>query len=195
MASGACVLSAFVKTHLQVIDERLGTNAGAVRSALDAEVLLEIEKSPRVSWTPLAHHLALTESLFASTTCDEAREICRGTVNASFEQPFLKPIVSGAIGILGSSFDRFVTWTPKAWPALFRGTGNLIWLPESPGRGSLRIVEVHPEIAASAAYVEGLAGAFSALFDVTGCRGRVSATVSQRNLEFVLEQEEAPTRP
>ena len=45
--------------------------------------------------------------------------------------------MSGAFAILGSSFERFVTWTPKAWPASFRDVGTLRWQPDGEAVGRL----------------------------------------------------------
>ncbi|MAE94128.1 MAG: hypothetical protein CL910_05655 [Deltaproteobacteria bacterium] len=187
MATAPQVLSAFAKTHLQMIEDRLGDLALRVREETGSEALAAIEKSTRLSWLPLDHHVRLTEASFLLAPGSRSREICCATVLASFDQPFMKPIVSGAFAVLGGSFGRFVTWTPKAWPALFRGVGELRWVADGPNEGRLVLENASPKIAGSPAYVEGLAGAFSALFEVTGCSGRVAARAAPGCVELQLD--------
>lgn len=186
MTSEPRVLSAFVKTHLREIDSILGDDAARVRAQMGPEAIAEIEKSLRVSWVPLETHVRLNAACFDVAGRDRAREACRLTVLESFEQPFLKPILSGAFAILGSSFERFVTWTPKAWPALFRDVGTLRWQPDGDAVGRLILERADVMILESPDYIEGLAGAFSALFDVTQRHGEVRALGGTRDLEIQL---------
>ena len=180
------VLAAFAKTHLHVVDRAAGGLAARVRAATSPGALEAIEKSSRVSWVDLAHHVELTERLFEEGGNVEAREVCRLTVLESFQQPFLWPLYSGALVTIRISFPKFVSWTPRAWPALFRAVGELSWLPGTEGSGVLRVDQPSPLIASSTAYVEGLAGAFSAFFAVAGLEGEVRASANDRRLEFEL---------
>ena len=190
MGKGPRVLAAFAQLHLQMIEKQNAELAKRVRELMDPDVLKTIENSGRISWVPLAHHIALTECLFREGNRVQASEICRLTVLESFSQPFLKPLVHGALTVLGPSLVQFARWTPRAWFSLFRGVGELSWLPNHAGSGCLQLDDAHPLIMKSPEYIEGLASAFSAFFEVTKSRGsiRARAADSQVVFEFTLNK-------
>ncbi len=178
------VLGAFAKTHLQVIDGHGESLAARVRVACDPETLAAIDKCSRISWLPIDHHLSLTETLFAEAGAAQARELCRLSVLASFEQPFMKPLFQGALAVLGKEFPRFARWAPKAWGSIFRHVGDLTWTVRGESEGCLRLTDVEPRVLASPAYLEGLAGGFSAMLEVTDCRGEVAVAATDLQVEF-----------
>lgn len=182
------VLAAFAQIHLQVIEKQSAELAKRVREVMDPDALQAIEKASRISWVPLAYHIALTECTFREGNRSQASEICRLTVLESFSQPFLKPLFHGALTVLGPSLDQFARWTPKAWSSLFREVGELSWLPDNAGSGCLQLDNTHPLIMESPEYIEGLASAFSAFFEVTKSSGsiRTRATDSQVVFAFNL---------
>ena len=186
MADTPRVLAAFVQMHLQVITGRSPALAKHLREVVDPGVLKEIETASRISWVPLEHHVTLTECTYGAGDRPLASEICRLTVLESFDQPFLKPLFRGALAVLGPSLDRFARWTPKAWYTLFRDVGPLSWIPGEPGSGSLRIASPNRQILDSPDYIEGLASAFSAFFEVTRSTGTIRTQASDEALVFAF---------
>lgn len=179
-------LAAFVQVHLATLERTSAELATRVRAGMDPAVLKEIETASRISWLPLAHHVALTEGTFREGSQGQGAEICRLAVLESFTQPFLSPIIRGALTVLGPSMDDFSRWTPKAWVALFRGVGELSWVPGGPGASTLLLAPAHPQILRSPDYIEGIAGAFSALFEMTRSPGTVRARVDDSRVIFEL---------
>lgn len=186
MAGEPRVLSAFAKTHLGMIDSMLARDAERVRVEAGPDAIGQIEKGLRLSWLPLDAHVRLNAACFLVAGSEAGREACRLTLLESFEQPFLRPILSGAFAVLGSSFERFVTWTPKAWPALFRDIGTLRWETDGERLGRLVLEQAHALVHESPEYLEGLAGAFSALFDVTQVKGEVRVLGTSERVEIQL---------
>lgn len=197
MATGPRVIAAFVKIHLAVVDRRPCALGPRLRERLDPQLLDGIEKASRISWIQIGSHVDFTEALFEVAGRDEAREVCKLTVLEALGQSLLRPLFTGALAILGSSFERFVTWTPEAWSALFREVGSLRWVPSDPGSGALVLDGPDPRIAASPAYIEGLAGAFSALFDATRHTGQVTTLASPERIAMRMswQRDPAPRRP
>ena len=184
MSRSPQVLGAFAKTHWRIIESHDKSLATGVRLACDPAALSAIDKCSRISWLPIEHHVALTETLFAEAGSSEAQEICRLAVLTSFEQPFMRPLFKGALAVLGRDFARFASWSPKAWTSIFRQVGNPSWTLEGENECCLRINDVEPTVLASPRYLEGLAGGFSAMFDVTGFRGDVSVSAGRERIEF-----------
>jgi hypothetical protein len=184
MAEDPRVLAAFVQTHLRVMTEQHPALAARVREAMDPAVLKSIETASRISWLPLTHHIALTECICRVGDRELGYTICRQMLLESFSQPFLKPLFRGALAVLGPSLDKFVRWTPKAWYGLYRDVGRLSWLPGDARSCSLRLESAHPLILESSDYIEGIAGSFSAFFEVTNSSGSIRTQATHLNVTF-----------
>jgi hypothetical protein len=178
------VIGAFAKTHLEVIDASPDDLGARIRMGVDPLAIGAIEKAGLMSWVPIADHVALTEGLFAETDADHARRICCDTVLRGFDRPFLKPVFRGALAVVGADFSRFAGWAPTALSGMFRGIGELRWAAGEPGSGRLLLEDPHPSVAASAAYIEGFAGAFAALLETTGHEGEVTADTGAASIAF-----------
>jgi len=179
------VLCSFARRHLAVIDGWDTDLAHHVRAATDPAALLAIEKPGRVAWLPLRDHVALTEALFVQAP-GPARAICRKTVLESFQPPLLHPLLRGALALLGRSIERRARLAPAAWRALFRDAGKLSFQATGAGRGRIVLADATPAITDSPAYVEGLAGALSAFFEVARCEGEIAVRVEARRIDFAL---------
>lgn len=193
MHRSGSVLAAFVQTHLGLLDESEPVAAQAVRRALAPEVLARIEKSSRIAWIPVEDHVELTDRIQREVGKEAGRELCRSMVLAAFEQPFMRPIVTAALAITGPSVERFAAWAPRSWPALYRRAGRLCWELVEPGEGHMILAAPPPVLRESAPYVEGLAGGFQALFDVTQETGRVTGRTLGEDI--VLELRWHPAEP
>ena len=179
-------LAAFVQVLLQTIENKSAGLASRVRAEMDPAVLKDIETASRISWLPLGHHVALTECTYHEGSRGQGSEICRQAVLESFAQPFLSPIIRGALTVLGPSMADFSRWTPKAWVALFRGVGELAWVPGGAGASTLLLAPAHPQILRSPDYIEGIAGSFSALFEITHTTGTIRARADDSRVIFDL---------
>lgn len=185
MSEPASVLAAFVQTHLQAVDESGPEAARALRAATGGWTE-RIERANRVSWLPLEAHAQLAEGASRALGPVRARELCRTAVLRAFEQPFLKPFVGAALSIAGRSVRRLAPWVPGAWPALYRKVGRLVWRLDARAKGCLVLEQADPRIRQSAAFVDGLAGGFEALYDVTGCKGAVDGRVVGADVVLTL---------
>ena len=183
--SSPAVLAAFVRQHLDAI-EADPMSAARIGDAVSPETLKTIREVSRIARVPLAVHAELNAGLFEIVDSETARAICRDTVVTSFRQPFLEPLVTSALKILGSEVGRFARWAPKAYSALFRDMGTMSWEPGEAGEGRLVVREAPTQLVGDPCYLAGMAAGFEALFVVTNSEGDLSIAAGDGRITMTL---------
>lgn len=191
MTDSTEVLAAFVQTHLITIeaDPRIASD---LCQEIDAETFKTIRESSRISWLPLSLHAELTHALFEIATPGAARAICRAAVRSSFEQPFLKPLVTGALRVLGDDLVRVARWAPKGYGVVLRNAGTMEWIPTDACSGRLVVTGAPECLTGDPLYLEGIGGGFEALFDLTDTTGELS--IRGGGSEIVMDMRWKPRR-
>lgn len=193
MPRGPRILASFLHDTLGVID---GMDAGLgeqVRAALKPELLAEIQEAWAASWLPIGHDVAVTEAFFRLAGEQRACEAMRQNLVATFEKPILRPIIEGALRVLGADTARLLGWSPRAFGLLFRDVGEMsVEIGAGADTATIRLTGLPPEVADSRAYLLGMAAALSAVFTLTGADGRANlAAAADGEARFELSWQHA----
>jgi len=120
--------------------------AAPFRAALgpDAEV---IEQAPAIAWLPLAVNVRATHAVMAMLPAGEAEAFFRALMLQGFETPFLKPVVTLAIGLFGLDVGSFVKMVPRGWTQIFADAGAPAHVDRGSRWATLDMVDLHPSLA------------------------------------------------
>lgn len=164
------ILAGFVQSTLAGVPAP--ARAG-VRARLAPATLAAIQSSSRLSWLALELDVELTHAIYAELGSGRSRELFRKSLSTALEAPILRSLVQGALRIFGATPERFYGWAPKAYAQLYRDAGEMRFEPEEPGAAWLELSGL-PRVAASRDYLDGMAAAVAAGFDVLGVKGEVT---------------------
>lgn len=169
------ILAGFVQDSLAAVDRHDPALGRALRERLEPEVLESIGKASTIAWLPVELDVALTEALFAVAGPATAARILRDNMVQSFDKPFLRPLIDGALRILGSSPERLLRWAPKAWSVVYRECGALAFevgdVDGRTGAGTLHLRDLPRAVCASRPYLRGVAAALEGAFALTRAEG------------------------
>lgn len=164
------ILAAMIQSTLEQLEAMDPELSRRVRDALPPETTAAIRSASRISWVDIEHDLALTHAVFAEAGRERAREIMRRMLVANFRAPVLRPLIDGALRLLGRSPDRLLRWAPKVWGHVMRDAGDVVFEAAAPGSGRLRFSDL-PPLVADPVYLDGVGAAATALFEVAGTEG------------------------
>jgi len=164
------ILASFVQDTLasiDAIDPELGRR---VRAALKPRVRDEIENAWGATWLPISHDVELTERFFALAGEEQACDVMRNNLSATFEKPILRPMLDGALRLFGTRTEGLLRWAPRAWSLIFRDAGEM-HVEAREGEASILLRGLPLEVSESRPYLLGTAAALSALFGLTQVTG------------------------
>jgi hypothetical protein len=118
----------------------------------------------------MAYDVALTSAFFRLAGAERACEAMRKNMAETFHKPALRPLIDGAVRILGLSPGRLLRWGPRIWPLLFKDAGEMR-VDAGDGTATVRFVGLPPEVADHRDYLLGTASAIGAVFDLSGVPG------------------------
>jgi hypothetical protein len=170
MAREPRILASFLHGTLDAIDAIDRDLGRRVRAELKPESLEEIENAWAASWLPIRLDVELTEAFFRLAGTARGCEAMRRNLAGTFDQPILRPLVEGALRLLGRHPGKLLRWSPRVWSLLFRDLGRLEVEIEA-GHAAVLMLDLPPEVAGSREYLLGSAAAIAAVFDLTGYEG------------------------
>lgn len=113
--------------------------AAALRAAIPARVLAEVEAATGFDWLPVEHDVAIVRASAAVLPPEQFERLWRGVVLEGVEGPLLGLLMRTAVRMFGLDPAGFAGWIPKAWVMVFRDVGRWEVGPPSPGTVSLRL--------------------------------------------------------
>jgi hypothetical protein len=170
MAREPRILASFLHGTLDAIDAIDGDLGRRVRAELKPASLEEIQNAWAATWLPIRLDVELTEVFFRLAGSARGCQVMRGNLAATFEQPILRPLIEGALRVLGRHPGKVLRWAPRVWSLLFRDMGRLE-VEIQPGRAAVLMLDLPAEVAESREYLLGSAAAIAAVFDLTGYQG------------------------
>jgi hypothetical protein len=174
--------------------------AEGVRARLAPATRDALERSSRLAWLPIDVDVELTDAIYAELGAARAREMFRRNLSAALDTPILRSLAQGALRLFGASPERLFAWAPKAYAQLYRDAGEMRFERDGPGAARLELSRLPPAVASSRDYLDGMASAFAAGFDLMGIKGevtveRVDPAGLRAAYRLVWEEDEEPVDP
>lgn len=165
------MLAAFVQGTLESVD-RVDPELGrAVRRHMQPEKLRALESASRIAFVPLELDVEVTRCLFEVSGPARAREIFRSNMAATFESPILSSFMAMALRLRGRDPARLLGWCSKVWGQLYRDAGGIEFESLGDDAGRFQLHDLPPLLTAHPEYLDGIAAAISAVFDVLDVPG------------------------
>jgi hypothetical protein len=165
------ILAGFVQGTLAGLAPALSAR---VRARLAPETLATLESSSRLSWLPIELDVELTLAIYAELGAGAAHELFRRNLSSALAPPILRSLAQGALRLFGASPARLFGWAPKVYAQIYRDSGEMRFEGDGPGSARLELRRLPPAVAQSRDYLDGLAGAIAAGFDLIGVKGEVT---------------------
>jgi hypothetical protein len=174
--------------------------AARVRARLAPATRETLQRSSRLAWLPIEVDVELTDAVYAELGPARAREMFRRNLSAALDTPILRSLAQGALRLFGASPERLFGWAPKAYAQLYRDSGEMRFESDGPGAAWLELANLPPAIAASRDYLDGMASALAAGFDLMDIKGevtveRVDPAGLRAAYRLVWEEDEEPVEP
>lgn len=165
------ILAGFVQGTLAGLEPAV---AACVRARLAPETVATLERSSRIAWLPIEADVELTHAIYAELGAGRAHELFRKNLSSALDTPILRSLAQGALRLFGASPARLFSWAPKVYAQLYRDSGDMRFEADGPCSARLELSQLPPPIAESRDYLDGLAGAFAAGFDLMELKGEVT---------------------
>jgi hypothetical protein len=165
------ILAGFVQGTLAGLEPAI---AARVRARLAPETAATLERSGRLAWLPIEVDVELTHAIYAELGAGRAHELFRRNLSSALDTPILRSLAQGALRLFGASPARLFAWAPKAYAQIYRDSGDMRFETDAPGSARLELSLLPPAIAQSRDYLDGVAGAIAAGFDLMALKGEVT---------------------
>ena len=166
-AVGEIIASATLGLRAGIVAARAGRRVSAWARERDPEALARLDAAPSDGWVLLSDHLLLLEGFAADVGLDQLRSLARrrmrdrapGTLSPGVVQSWTRSFAGDphAIGRLGFHL----------WRNTVRNAGEMVQLHAAPGEIVVRFQNA-PELAASEAWREQIAGTSLGIQDLAG---------------------------
>lgn len=171
--------------------ERLAAqDQGAYERALmrlDPSVRAQVHDASDGHWIAFEDHLAVLEAMHEQLGDDGFRDFCRRSMAELWSLPFLEPLVSGVVKVLGVTPETMLRLSARGWQTTFRRGGTLVYETLGlPSCGVLVLRDFPKELLRSGTFELSLAGAFEAYFDLCGSEGEVDVSEEPDALRFIF---------
>lgn len=174
MSSGAParIRAAHTQVTLHVLQLLHPGRRQAVLERLDPEVRrgLEVPASDRI---PAEWDVALVRAEVEVLGRDAMRRVARTAMVDALSGPQLGALLTGALRLFGATPAGLYRWAGRAWGHVTDGYGSLR-LDRAEVTEAWLVVEEMPAGLADPDYLEAIAAALEAVFDVCGVEGDVS---------------------
>jgi hypothetical protein len=99
-------------------------SARVLRSIGD-ELRSSIRVAGPLAWQPAEQFIELCTAVRVALGVAGAREFWRWSLNSSINEPFMRPLASGALYLFGRTPAALYRRTPQAWALVTRGAGQM----------------------------------------------------------------------
>jgi hypothetical protein len=167
------MLGSFIQGTLDAIDRHDAKLGRQVREGLRPESREAIVGASRIAFLDLALDVEVTEILYREAGPDRAREILRANLAETFTSPILRSFVTMALRLRGNEPGRLLQWNSKVWGQIYRHFGSISFVPVGHSEGRFELSALPLAIAEHSVYLDGIAAAISAVFDLLEIDGQV----------------------
>jgi hypothetical protein len=186
----AHIRAALPLQSLGVVESIAGSEHTRVLARLRPESLARLRAAAWLEWLPLEIDLELCVAIADTLGSEVDRERSRLCVLNCCETPLLRPFLRGADMLFGFSPAGLIATIPRAWPTVYRNAGLMRYEVDGGLRRVLFYEDVPPAVIGSRQYLEAIAGALEAVFELCKVDGSVSLgqiDVGARRAELYFE--------
>jgi len=170
---GPRILAGFVQGTLAAVAAQDAALGERVRARLAPATRERLARASRIAWVALDLDVELTHAIYAELGPVRARELFRRNLSGALDSPVLRSLAQGALRLFGASPARIFGWAPKAYAQIYREAGEMRFALDAPGSARLELHALPPAVATSRSYLDGMAAAVAAGFDLMGVKGEV----------------------
>jgi hypothetical protein len=167
------MLGSFIQGTLDAIDRHDAELGRRVRDGLRPESREAIVGASRIAFLNLELDVEVTEVLYLEAGPDRAREILRANLAETFTSPILRSFITMALRLRGNEPGRLLQWSSKVWGQIYRDFGSIAFVPVGDSEGRFELSALPLAIAEHSLYLDGIAAAMSAVFDLLEIDGQV----------------------
>jgi hypothetical protein len=142
----------------------------ALREALPARMVRDVEHANGFDWLPIEHDVALTLASASILPVDEFERLWRAVVLDAIEGPLLGLLMRTAVRMFGYDPTEFSRWIPKGWAMVYRDVGT--WTScHATDQGALLRLEGLPPACRDPIFTRSVACSLAAIPVLTGRTG------------------------
>lgn len=158
-------------------------------------VLMRIEPSVRgrvhdadhSTWIPFEDHLAVLEAIRKELGDEGFHAFCRDGMKELWSFPFLEPLLSGIVEVLGVTPETLLRLSARGWMTSFRRGGTLVYETLGVPKCGVLVLKGFPQKhLRSGTFERSIAGCFEAYFDLCGTDGEVDVSEEPDELRFIF---------
>lgn len=139
------------------------------------------------TWIPFEDHLAVLEAERAVLGDERFRAFCRECMREMWSLPFLEPLLSGIVHVLGVTPETLLRLSRRGWLTTLRRGGTLVYETLGLPKCGVLVLRGFPkEHLRSGTFELNLAGAFEAYFDLCDTEGEVDVSEEPDALRFIF---------
>jgi len=163
--------------------------AQRMRDRMPQESWTVLSTARKSEWIPLEHDHHLSDGWIPVFGRERAIELIAGSVLDVFETPVLKPLIQGAIRLLGATPASLIKIIPRASTQIYRNFHDIRIGDRRDGFTELHFEEIHPQVLAHPSYFFVWRGTFEAIFRLCRCEGRAQLDVDEakRRAKWTLQ--------
>lgn len=157
-----------------------------VLAALDDDTRARLSSEEHF-WIPFTDHLSVIDAIRRELGDEGFRAFCRDGMKEMWEMPFLEPLLTGVVQVLGVTPETLLRLSARGWMTSFRKGGSLLYETLGLPRCGVLVLKDFPrEYLASGTFERSIAGCFEAYFDLCGTEGEVDVSEEPNELRFIF---------
>ena len=152
---------------LRTVDSLPAAERDAIRALAGRWTIDAIEAILPVAWTPMSHHMALSDAVRDVVGPSRNIETWRATMNVSIDRPVLRGFMRMSADLFGTTPVSYLRQGERIFPHLTRDVGTFAFETDGPSSGHLTLRGFPAGRYRFICFVEGLAGCIESFLAVT----------------------------
>jgi len=186
-STGPRIRASHTQATLRALGRRSPSGVDGVLARLDPEIAAGLDDAIKGDFLPAAWDQALVTAIRGVLGAPVARVVLRDMMRSNLSGPLLGGLLSTAQALFGRSPGGLLRWAGRAYAHVTRECGEVTLEAAEEGTATLRMTGM-PEGLATAAYLDGIAGAIEAIFDICRVDGSVALRdATADGARFVVE--------
>jgi len=181
------------RAALEALGELFPAAAPRVLERLSPLVRQALEAAFRLDYLPVMVDLEVTAAIRDEVGPEGVRMVAREGLRRTLNGVILGGLVRSAMALFGRTPDGLLKWAGRGYGMICRDCGNLRLETAGDRDAELRLEKLPAELNMPS-YMEAMAGAFEAFFDLCEVKGQVRYEPWPGGARFLLSWTPRPTR-